>query len=177
MTASTLVVAVAAPKVSSQRLIADMANTCQHRDFDIVEITPDGSTATPAVSRSIRYRLRTPLSTALDRLISIITSDDEPSTSIRLALAVRLRQRLRPKVQKLDRVIWPFTTAAERRRLLAELEALISSYDRAYLIYTDAWALPQAIELAQSIAFDGSGSTELFEMISENAGNQRMESS
>ena len=177
MTASTLIVAITAPEEGSRQLVADMVRTSRHRDLDIVEITPDDHATTGTADISVRYRRQTPLSANSDRLIDLVVTEGGAGASIRRRAAAILHRRLRPTAQKFDRAIWPLTTSADRNRLAAELETLITTYERAYLIYTDAWTMPQAIELAQTVAFDGSGSSELFHVISEIVSERWEESS
>ena len=83
MTASTLVVAVTAPKESSKASIAAMARASQHLDLDIVEIAPDKSPTTGTASTSMQYHRQIPLSTFSDRLINLVATDGGRGSSIR----------------------------------------------------------------------------------------------
>lgn len=164
----SLVVTVSIAKASSDRALVEVHRSARDLNIDIVEVRPGGGGPSTAQGHEVfDLSIRAPLSAFGDRIIDWLSQLQQLSVigSLMGWFARKLRRRVRPIAQELDRALWPLPPPDELDTLICQLGSLMARYDRSYIIFIDEQSLPIAIKLSNLLPFDASGSMELFGLI------------
>lgn len=170
MTDRTLVIVVTSPTASSVQQLRDMHEKSRAAPIEFVELAlahPDEQIAPkdPQLLRVV-YTTRAPFTSLTASLIEAIGQPDGPKERrAKKVVSSWIQRWLQPFAWKADKVLRLMPATKQLNQTVHQLTTLRPRFDRTYVIYTDEWNLPLAIEVVERLGPDGAGSVELLDLV------------